>query len=109
MKGKWFIILLGVMVVLSLTLAACGGSSSASEPAGDAAAGQQTYASLPCIGCHGENAEGNVGPKLSGYSGGYDRFHSVVRNGEDSMPKFTTDDVSDQQLADIYAWVTSVK
>ncbi len=108
MTKKQFMVLIGVIVVLSLTLAACGGSSSDSAPAGDAAAGQQTYASLPCIGCHGENAEGSVGPMLAGFSS-WEKFKTIVRSGEDGMPKFGTDKVSDQQLADIFAWVSSLK
>ena len=104
MTTKRLMFLVGIVVALSLTLAACGGSSTASEPTGDAAAGQQAYASLACVGCHGENAEGNVGPNLAGFSD-WDKFQTVVRNGEDAMPKFGTDEVSDQQLADIFAWL----
>jgi len=107
MNKKHLAILIGIIVILSLTLAACGGgSSSSTAPTGDAAAGQTTYASLPCVGCHGENAEGSVGPKLAGFSGGWDKFQTTVRNGHEEMPKFGTDVVSDQQLADVYAWLT---
>jgi mono/diheme cytochrome c family protein len=108
MNKKHLAILIGIIVILSLTLAACGGggSSSSTAPTGDAAAGQTTYASLPCVGCHGENAEGSVGPKLTGYAGGWDKFQNQVRNGREEMPKFGTDVVSDQQLADVYAWLT---
>lgn len=109
MNKKHLVILLGIIMILSLTLTACGGSSTSSAPAGDAAAGQTAYASLPCVGCHGENAEGSVGPKLAGFSEGWDTFESYVRNGKGEMPKFGTDIVSDQQLADVYAWVTSLK
>ena len=38
----------------------------ASAQAGDAAAGKTTFAT--CVGCHGANAEGGVGPKLAGQS-----------------------------------------
>jgi cytochrome c551 len=110
MNKKHLAILIGIIVVLSLTLAACGGgSSSSTAPTGDAAAGQTAYASLPCVGCHGENAEGGVGPKLAGLSDSWDKFQSTVRNGKEEMPKFGTDVVSDQQLADVYAWLTSTK
>jgi len=110
MIKKHLTILIGIIVILSLTLAACGGGSSSSNtPTGDAAAGQTAYASLACVGCHGENAEGSVGPKLTGYSRGWDEFQNTVRKGREEMPKFGTDMVSDQQLADVYAWLTSTK
>jgi mono/diheme cytochrome c family protein len=107
MNKKHLAILIGIIVILSLTLAACGGSSSSSDaPTGDAAAGQTAFASVGCAGCHGESAEGGVGPKLAGFSGGWDKFQTTVRNGREEMPKFGTDMVSDQQLADVYAWLT---
>lgn len=110
MNKKHLAILLGIIVILSLTLAACGGGSSATKAStGDAATGKTTFASLPCVNCHGENAEGNIGPKLAGFSKGWDVFQTTVRNGRRQMPKFSTDVVSDQQLADVYAWLTSLK
>jgi len=102
--------LLETIVVLSLTLAACGGSEGAStEPAGDPAAGQQAFASLTCTGCHGENAEGRIGPKLAGLQEGWEKVQTTVRNGRGGMPQFGTDEVNDKQLTDIYAWLTSLK
>ena len=110
MSKKYLAVLIGTILVLSLVLSACGGSSSTtSAPTGDTTAGQTAYASLPCLGCHGENAEGGVGPKLAGLSISFDRFQSIVRNGHEEMPKFGTDVVSDQQLTDVYAWLTSLK
>lgn len=110
MTKKSLTIVLGIIVILSLTLAACGGgSSSTTEPTGDPAAGKTAFAALPCSGCHGSNAEGNVGPKLAGFTKGWDVFHTTVRDGRNEMPKFGTDVVTDQQLADVYAWLTSLK
>ncbi len=41
-------------------------SFGAAANAGDASAGQAAFAT--CVGCHGANAEGGVGPKLAGQS-----------------------------------------
>jgi len=96
-----------ILIVLSLVLAACGGGGSATEaPKGDAAAGQAAWATLPCKSCHGDNAEGNIGPKLTGYPESYSEFTSVVRNGREQMPAWGADKVTDQQLLDLYAWFT---
>ncbi len=51
-----------------IALAAAGMMSfGASAFAGDAAAGKAIYGST-CVGCHGANGEGGVGPKLAGQS-----------------------------------------
>ncbi len=77
-------------------------------PAGDAAAGKQTWATKPCIGCHGPSAEGGIGPKLAGTALGWDQVLSAVRNGQGAgMPAFAAAVISDQELADIYAWLKS--
>ena len=82
--------------------------ASAAAPAGDAAAGKQTWATKPCAGCHGANAEGVVGPKLAGTSLSLDQVMRTVRNGKGGgMPQFGTSVVSDKELADIYAWLKS--
>ncbi|WP_321326745.1 c-type cytochrome [Thiomicrorhabdus sp.] len=49
-----------------IALAAAGLVSfgAAAQAAGDATAGQATFAT--CVGCHGAAAEGGVGPKLAG-------------------------------------------
>jgi len=83
-------------------------ATQAPAPAGDAAAGKQTWATKPCIGCHGANAEGSVGPKLAGTSLSLDKVVQTVRNGKGGgMPQFNTSMVSDKELADIYAWLKS--
>ena len=42
-------------------------SFGAAANAADAAAGKATFSST-CVGCHGANGEGGVGPKLAGQS-----------------------------------------
>ncbi len=43
---------------------AMGGSQASSQ-----SAGQQLYQSLGCASCHGQNGEGNIGPRLAGLYG----------------------------------------
>jgi mono/diheme cytochrome c family protein len=81
----------------------------AAAPAGDATAGKQTWATKPCVGCHGANAEGGVGPKLAGTTLTWDQLLSTVRNGRPgtAMMAFSAAQISDKELADIYAWLKS--
>jgi mono/diheme cytochrome c family protein len=104
MSRKYLGVLFGLIVVLSLVLVSCGGSSS-TESTGDAAAGETAFAAT-CARCHGDTAQGDIGPALAGFGESWSRFQNTVRNGEEEMPAFSTDEVSDQQLADIYAWLT---
>jgi mono/diheme cytochrome c family protein len=79
----------------------------AAAPVGNAATGQQLWASKPCMGCHGPNAEGLIGPKLAGITLSFNEVLQVVRNGKGGgkMPAFNSTVITDQELADIYAWL----
>ena len=98
-----------VVVLVALAVAACGGGGGAAPQAqGDAKAGAQAWVSAGCVGCHGANAEGGVGPKLAGTSLPFDQVKNTARNGKGvAMPKFSAGQISDQGLADIYAWLKS--
>jgi mono/diheme cytochrome c family protein len=100
-----------VLTLVALIAAACGGGgggAAAPSTQGDAAAGAKAWASSPCVACHGANAEGGAGPRLAGTSRSFDQVKNIVRNGRGGeMPKFTTAEVSDQAVADIYAWLKS--
>jgi mono/diheme cytochrome c family protein len=74
----------------------------------DPATGQQVWQRKPCMGCHGANAEGNIGPKLAGTGLGFDQVSLTVRTGKSPMPAFSEDQVSDLELQHIYAWLRSL-
>jgi mono/diheme cytochrome c family protein len=99
-----------VVILVALIVAACGGGGGAApQPQGDAKAGAQAWAASPCAGCHGAQAEGAAGPKLAGTSLPADQVKNTVRNGKGAaMPKFSAEQISDQVLTDIYAWLKSM-
>jgi len=104
-KARYFGFFFAVLIVLGMVLAACGGGSSSSNaPSGDPAAGKAAFAALPCHTCHGDNAQGNIGPKLAGLPLTFAEFQKIVRSGRQQMPSFGADTVTDQQLQDLYAW-----
>jgi cytochrome c550 len=109
-KPTIFLSLVAVILV-ALVVAACGGGgggAAAPSTQGDAKAGAQAWAASPCIQCHGANAEGGSGPRLAGTSRSFDQLKNIVRNGRGGeMPAFSADQVSDQALAGIYAWLKS--
>lgn len=55
-----------------------------------------------CASCHGEDFSGGMGPALAGTSLGEDEFTDIVRNGQGSMPSFSEDEVSDEELTALY-------
>jgi mono/diheme cytochrome c family protein len=111
MSKRMVLLSIVVLTLVTLIAAACGGGgggAAAPSTQGDAAAGAKAWASAPCVACHGANAEGGAGPKLAGTSLPFDTVKNTVRNGRGGeMPKFSADQVSDQSLADIYAWLKS--
>ena len=111
MSKRTIVLSIFVLTLVVLLVAACGGGGGGAAPQtqGDAKVGAQAWAAAPCAGCHGANAEGGVGPKLTGTALPFDQVKNTVRNGKGAaMPKFSADQISDQALTDIYAWLKSM-
>lgn len=78
-------------------------------PQGDAANGRRLYSGQAggafCMLCHGFNADGGFGPELAGRSLSYEQLVRAVKQPWGIMPTFPY--LKDQQLADIYAFISS--
>jgi mono/diheme cytochrome c family protein len=74
----------------------------------DPAEGQRIWSSKPCIGCHGANAEGGIGPRIAGTALEFDEVLLQVRTGAAPMPAFTEEEISDLEVEHIYAWLQSL-
>jgi mono/diheme cytochrome c family protein len=70
--------------------------------------GEELY-QASCVVCHGSRANGGVGPKLAGNPVLSDdrAFWKVVHEGRHVMPPLK-DVISDQQFADIRAWLKTL-
>jgi mono/diheme cytochrome c family protein len=74
--------------------------------AGRAEAGAALYAKIGCYQCHSNQAQGGqAGPRLGPDPIPFARFSQYVRNPAGDMPPYTEKVLSDQELADIYAFV----
>jgi mono/diheme cytochrome c family protein len=71
------------------------------------AAGQAVF-QQNCNACH-PNGNAGVGPALRGKNLSAQQITNRVRNGGGGMPAFSTSQISDQQLADLVAYVQSLK
>jgi sulfite dehydrogenase len=79
----------------------------ASTLQGDAAAGEEVFASAGCGGCHTLSAagtNGNVGPNLDEAQPSEEAVATIVTNGRGGMPAFE-DQLEEQQIADVAAYV----
>jgi mono/diheme cytochrome c family protein len=79
-----------------------------SVPVGDAANGAALWPNAPCQGCHGNKAQGGSGPRLAGTSRDFNFVMRQVRSGGSRMPAFSPSRISDQDLRDIYAWLSTL-
>jgi mono/diheme cytochrome c family protein len=80
----------------------------AGEPVGAAEAGAAAWRAKFCANCHGDNAEGGFGPDLAGGRGlTWEQFRHQVRSPWGMMLSYTEQQLPDQMLADIQAFVKS--
>ncbi len=111
--------------VLGGALVACGGGTAATDhdehhdeghsggedlaafegPIGssDVAKGGEVYATF-CAGCH---EGGAVGPELQGRTDSLAEIRHIIRNGEDRMPAFGADRISDDDMEAVLAYLQS--
>jgi mono/diheme cytochrome c family protein len=80
----------------------------ASAPAGNTETGKKLYTSYGCYECHGRAAHGGTGPRLGPDALPFSAFLQYVRHPAATMPPYTAKVASDQDLADIYAFLTSL-
>ena len=84
----------------------------AQAPAGDTARGKALYMKNMCYTCHGTAGQGGdrgSGPRIAYVVWPWEGFVQQVRHPRESMPRYDAKHVGDQDLADIYAYVASMK
>jgi mono/diheme cytochrome c family protein len=92
--------------------AAAFGALAQDAPAGDAANGKATFLKEACFTCHGRAGQGGAyngpAPVLAHTALPFEGFKAQVRNPVDDMPAYSDAVLSDQDIADIYAFVKSL-
>ncbi len=80
------------------------------SPEGNVADGQRWYRMHNCYACHGDKGNDGGGPKIAGLNMGYRSFVHRLRNAETPiMPIYPQDKISDQDAADILAFLKSLE
>ncbi len=98
------------MALLVVTLGAAALAQNTPAKAGDPAHGKQIFMRNGCYQCHGTVGQGTIaGARLAQTKLTLAGFTAYVRNpAPGSMPPFRAKVMSDQELADVYAYVQSV-
>jgi mono/diheme cytochrome c family protein len=91
--------------------AAAHGSSSAGTRSGDAKNGKKIYVKYGCYECHGREGQGSSvsGPRLGPNPVQFAVFVRYVRQPAGEMPPYTEKVMSEQELADVYAFLQSLR
>ena len=78
-------------------------------PAGNAETGKKIFTSYGCYECHGYVAQGgSAGARLAPRPISFATFSKYLRHPTGEMPPYTAKVVSEQELADIYAYLRSI-
>ena len=85
-----------------------GAQTPAAAPAGNAQNGKKIFDSYGCYQCHGHEGQGGAGPRIAPRPIAFAVLLKYVRQPAGQMPPYTAKVVSDQEFADIYAYLQSI-
>ena len=97
---------------IAAALAALSLAARADAPAGDATRGKASFMKNMCYTCHGTAGQGGdrgSGPRIAYDVWPWEGFVQQVRHPREQMPRYDAKHVSDAELADIYAYISSMK
>ena len=108
--------LAAALLIVADTLNAQGQGAAANPPAptaqaapkGDVANGKKIYSTYGCYQCHGYVGQGGAGARLAPRPAPFAAFAKYVRTPTGQMPPYTTKVVSDQEMADSYAYLLTI-
>ena len=82
------------------------------QPKGDVERGRKVYQDKWCHSCHGTVGQGGdrgAGPKIAPNPFPWEAFAHQTRRPRSSMPRYPVEVLSEQEMADIYAYISSIK
>ena len=98
--------------VAVLSAAASITAQAQDAPPGDVANGKRIYLADGCFTCHGRAGQGGAfngpAPRLAQTIMPFDGFKGQIRNPVNDMPAFSDANLSDKDIADIFAFVRSL-
>ena len=93
-----------------LLVAAPGVLAQEQAPGGSAERGYQAYMKYQCYTCHGTVGQGSgAGPRIAPTPISWPSFERQMRTPRQDMPAYRKQFLSDQELADMYTYLGSIK
>jgi mono/diheme cytochrome c family protein len=86
------------------------GEKGETAPSGNAENGKKIFTKDGCYECHGREGQGaaqGAGPRIGPLQLSFEAFTKYVHQPTGQMPPYTSKVISDQELADIYAFLQS--
>lgn len=81
----------------------------AAAPAGNAGTGKTLFRKAACYQCHSDQAQGGTqGPRLGPNPIPFRAFERYLRAPKGEMPPYTAKVLSDQDVADVYAFLRAL-
>lgn len=83
---------------------------SEAAPSGNVETGKKVFTKDGCYECHGREGQGaaqGAGPRIGPLQLSFEAFTKYVHQPTGQMPPYTSKVLSDQELADIYAYLQS--
>lgn len=112
--GSWRPVIVVFVAVATVALFAHSArgqaKGAAATPAGNVETGKQLFKKSGCYECHGTQGQiaSRAGPALTPTLAPLDGFTAYVRRPAGSMPAYAEKVLSNQELADIYAFLRTV-
>lgn len=103
-------LLFACTVALAQNAAPRQDEKSGAAPAGNADNGKKVFTKDGCYECHGHEGQGaaqGAGPRIGPLQLSFEAFTKYVHQPTGQMPPYTSKVISDQELADIYAYLQS--
>lgn len=101
-----------LMMFLVSSLGSADEATADSTKAGNATNGRRIYLAVGCYECHGRQGQGGnfnyATPILAQTKLPLEAFKALVRLGPNDMPAYTQAVLSDQDVADIHAFLSSL-
>jgi ubiquinol-cytochrome c reductase cytochrome c subunit len=84
-------------------------AAASAAPAGDSGKGKTLFRKIACYQCHSEQAQGGTqGPRLGPNPIPFRAFSAYLRAPKGEMPPYTEKVMSDQDVADVYAFLRAL-
>jgi mono/diheme cytochrome c family protein len=104
---------IGLALIAAFAAGGFDGAARAQDaPPGDAVEGKRLYLAVGCFLCHGRSGQGGAmngpAPILAKTAMPFDGFKGQLRQPASDMPAYSETVMTDQQIADIYAFVDSL-